>query len=284
MDGTLLNRDHQISPENQQAIARAKELGIHVVIATGRAYPEVIKLLHPAGIAGIRIPVITLNGAQIYLENGEMLHSIPMNHEQVTKIHQMATKEGVYHVLFSDKGNFPCKQTYPQLVQEFQNGDFQTPIQLNMFEEKLRWIQEKVESGKDIDQALRDSSISYLKCVLFSYQKKKLEKVIQHLQGMDHLAISSSAPQNIEVNHQDAQKGKALKVLAEKLGVPISQTMAIGDNWNDLSMFQVAGLRVAMGNAEQKLMNSCDKVTKTNNENGVAFAFKKWVFEDTKKD
>ena len=68
------------------------------------------------------------------------------------------------------------------------------------------------------------------------------------------------------------QKGKALSVLAEKLGIDKSEIACIGDGENDLPMFDVSGLKFAMGNAVDELKKKADAVLSSNNENGVAEA------------
>lgn len=278
MDGTLLNSDNQISIENQNAIKKAIEQGVHVMIATGRHYFEAIDVLHSAGL---QIPVININGAQIHSADGEILHTVPLDDEQAQALHRVGMEENIYHVLFTDKGIYPCKDTFNQLTYDYEQGHFHGITGLDQVKIHIEKIQQRIDRGEYIENFISNSTVRFLKFVFFSYQEEKLQRVSKRLesfnQEVEQFAISSSFRSNIEVNHPKGQKGNALAFMADHLGVPMEQTMAIGDNWNDLSMFRAAGLSVAMGNAEPDLVKYCDHVTKENNEHGVAHAFEQWV-------
>jgi Cof subfamily protein (haloacid dehalogenase superfamily) len=94
---------------------------------------------------------------------------------------------------------------------------------------------------------------------------------------VNELAVSSSADNNLEITNSEAQKGVALKRFAELKGIPLENTMAIGDNYNDVSMLEIAGFPVAMGNAVEDLKDMAAFITKENDESGVAFAIQKFL-------
>ena len=94
----------------------------------------------------------------------------------------------------------------------------------------------------------------------------------QLAQRCPDLAVTSSIPRNVELNSARAQKGLALQGLADLLGIPMAETMAFGDDLNDLSMLRAAGLGVAMGNASAEVKAAADYVTASCDENGVALA------------
>ena len=98
------------------------------------------------------------------------------------------------------------------------------------------------------------------------------------MEKIDGLEINSSWWDNLEMLEAGVHKGAAVRALAERLNLPMEQVMAIGDNENDLSMFEVAGLSVAMGNGTDRAKESADWVTLTNEEDGVAHAIEKAVF------
>ena len=88
-------------------------------------------------------------------------------------------------------------------------------------------------------------------------------------------AVTSSIPRNIEINSREATKGRALLGLAEYLGLDPAQTMAFGDDLNDLSMLQNAGIGVAMGNAGPEAKAAADEITLDCDHSGVAAALKR---------
>ncbi len=89
--------------------------------------------------------------------------------------------------------------------------------------------------------------------------------------------ISNSSPINIEVNARGVNKARGIDRVCSRLGLSMSQVMAIGDSLNDMSMIKAAGLGVAMGNAQEIVKDSANWVTFSNNDNGVAHAIEKWV-------
>ena len=91
------------------------------------------------------------------------------------------------------------------------------------------------------------------------------------------MEITSSIPNNLEINARGVTKGRGLLVLAETLGLSRSQVMACGDSGNDLTMIQNAGLGVAMANATPEVLAAADFVTASNNEDGVAKAIERFV-------
>ena len=82
---------------------------------------------------------------------------------------------------------------------------------------------------------------------------------------------------NVEITAATANKGHSLLKLAGKLGIMPEQIMVCGDTMNDRTMFEAAGLAVAMGNADEEIKAMADDVTLSNDEDGVAAAIKKWV-------
>ncbi|MFD2506882.1 HAD hydrolase family protein [Halalkalibacter alkalisediminis] len=93
------------------------------------------------------------------------------------------------------------------------------------------------------------------------------------------MAISASAADNIEITHVQAQKGLAVKAWATQHGIDMNEVMVIGDSFNDISMFEIAKYRIAMGNAEPEIKDLSSFITKRNDEDGVALAIRKMLAE-----
>ena len=105
------------------------------------------------------------------------------------------------------------------------------------------------------------------------------EKVLKSLKEKNCFEISNSSPVNIEVNALGINKAKGLKKVCELLHISMDQVMAAGDSLNDISMIKEAGIGVAMGNAQDIVKETADVVTLANNENGVAYAIRKWALK-----
>ena len=99
----------------------------------------------------------------------------------------------------------------------------------------------------------------------------------QRLEALGGLVLTSSIPDNIEVNAQGADKGSALRALAERLGIPREKVMALGDNGNDVTMLQYAGVSVAMGDGSPEAKAAARFLTAPHDQNGLAQAVRQYV-------
>lgn len=108
-----------------------------------------------------------------------------------------------------------------------------------------------------------------------------LEKAIARIppEAYERYTIVRSSPNFLEILNKDADKGKGVAQMAEYLNIPRENVMCIGDHGNDLAMVKYAGVGVAMGNAEPSIKEAAQFVTTTNQEDGVAVAINKFVFE-----
>ncbi len=138
--------------------------------------------------------------------------------------------------------------------------------------QKNRFQDEEVEIIDNFDQLFDREDIDVYKILAFSLDDEVLEQVEQNLKDDASIAITSSGFSNLEFNHPKAQKGIAVKEFAAQLGIEMKDVMAIGDNFNDASMIEMAGYGVAMGNAAEAIKDMADFTTKTNHEDGVAHA------------
>ena len=87
-------------------------------------------------------------------------------------------------------------------------------------------------------------------------------------------------PRFLEIVNAQVNKGEALRFVAEHFGVKREEVMAIGDSNNDIAMVEYAGLGVAMGNASPRVKEAADVMTKSNQEDGVAEAIKKYILTE----
>ena len=102
----------------------------------------------------------------------------------------------------------------------------------------------------------------------------------EELSQITNLSVTSSGANNIEVNHESAQKGRSLQKVTELLNLPLSNVAALGDNFNDMSMIEAAGVGIAMANAEAEVKAIAKYETVTNIDNGVAYAIDRILAEE----
>jgi hydroxymethylpyrimidine pyrophosphatase-like HAD family hydrolase len=103
------------------------------------------------------------------------------------------------------------------------------------------------------------------------------ERVRRQLADRTDLLLTSASDHNLEVNAPTGGKGDALRALGEKLGIVPAQIMACGDQLNDITMLRAVGFPVAMGNAVPEIKAAAAFVTRTNEEDGVAYAVERFV-------
>lgn len=271
MDGTLLTAAQQITNENMKAIRMAQSQGVVVVIATGRSYTEASFVLDAAGIT---CPMICVNGAEIRSVHKDIISTNALGKPTVKKIAAILDRNKLYFEVYTNKGTFTTDKdkAVSIMVDIYMSANPEANVkEVKKVAEKrvTKGLVHKVES---YDQLFNNDEYRIYKLLAFSFNQDLLFEVKNELVKVEGLAVSSSGKENLELTSVYAQKGIALKKFAQENGIDMKDTMAIGDNYNDLSMFKVAGVSVAMGNADEVIKAQCDKVTLTNEESGVAKA------------
>ncbi len=278
MDGTLLTGNKGVSTANIEAIRLAQAKGIEFVIATGRSYQEALLVLKEAEID---CSVICVNGAEVRAKDGTIVSSLPLAKELTFGAAQTLKKHGIYFELYTNKGTFSTDQEKALSVMI----DIFTSANHHFSKDEVEKVaKERIESGyvkvvNQYDEILADKSYHVYKLLAFSGDEERLLTARQELAEFSALAVSSSGHGNLEITAKDAQKGVALEEFAKINHIRLLETMAIGDNDNDLSMLTRAGYSVAMGNAADHIKEKCRYVTDTNDEDGVGKAIMKVLQE-----
>ncbi|WP_028548434.1 Cof-type HAD-IIB family hydrolase [Paenibacillus sp. UNC451MF] len=107
----------------------------------------------------------------------------------------------------------------------------------------------------------------------------KIQELRSIIAGWGTLEITRSAAVNIEISPLGISKESGVQMVCDQLGIGMDQVMAIGDNMNDLRLIRAAGLGVAMGNADDELKREANAITDTNEQDGVAKAIQKYIFD-----
>lgn len=280
MDGTLLDSKMAISEDNASAIREAARQGVEFMVATGRAYAEAKP---PLEDAGIECAMITLNGAQVFDKTGKSIFTAGIEKETVYKILDLLDETEIYYEISTNEGIISERQE--KRIENFAAHIAETmphltyKVAIAMAAAHLSLLE--ITYVKSIREAIKKEDIQVLKIIGFSIDGPKvLGPVGLEIGKLPDIVITSSAQNNIEVNHKNAQKGIAVANIAKKLEVDPEQVMAIGDNFNDVSMLQWAGVSFAMGNAEVEVKDYAKYTTSTNLENGVGEAILRAIRED----
>lgn len=271
MDGTLLNAAHEVSQENIEAIQYAQSRGVTVTIATGRAFYEANDPIKPTGL---KVPYICLNGAEVRDESFDIVHTSSLNHELYQRIRNVLVRENIYYQIYT---NFGIYTEDPERDLAIYLDIAKYSGQQPDVEKISQHINHRIEIGtlKVVNNYDNIESVTgelIMKVLAHDTDLDKIARVKAELSESSNLAVSSSSKGNLEITHIDAQKGLALCAIAEKLGIDMKDTMAIGDNLNDKSMLDRAGIAVAMDNGLPELKENATFVTASNEESGVAKA------------
>lgn len=245
-DGTLQNDKGEISEKTKRIIEKFTEAGNHLVLCTGRPRYHVEKIWREIKCDNF---FISSNGAEIYNnEEGKILKGIYLDAEDVIKIYKLAKENDMEVYAPSEGMEFVIKEV---------NNSNQC-----MFPEDINEVRKLVEKNK-IKQIL-----------LKAKNHKGIEKAKQLVRETENLTIlnefNNSVEPRISIGNIKTSKGNALRELTKHLGNTIENTIAIGNDFNDLSMFEMAGKSVAMENAKDYIKEKVDFVTFSNNDDGVA--------------
>ena len=249
LDETLLSDDRTISKENIEAIQKAKELGVKFVPATGRGFNTVGGTLKDLGLYG---------GAITENKGSKLLHFEGISFEKASELYKRGLDYDVCIHVYTKDMVYAYK--YVQEEKDYLAGRMEVT---EIIDDNIDFLK-----GQEIVKVLyMNTDYQYLKGI-----ENDLKEITSDLD------VSYSSNRYIEFNHQGVNKGQGLKKLAELLNVDIKDTIAIGDNFNDLSMIKVAGLGVGVQNTVEEMKKECDIITKaTNNQGAIAEVINKHI-------
>lgn len=247
LDETMLNDDHQVSQKDIETINRLTEMGVKFVLATGRGYNSTFDLQKRIGLYGRKNEyVISFNGGMI-TDNyrNEAIYRRGMSFDQASALFAEGLRRKLCtHVYTEDKVYIV---NYYDEEKRYTHG--RMPI------EEVFWDSLEPIRGQQIIKTLyMDLNVSNLEMV---------EKEIKDL--TEGLAISYSSNRYLEFNNREANKGIGLRKLAELLNVPIEETIAVGDNINDVAMIKAAGIGIGVRNSNPLIISDCDLILDASN-------------------
>lgn len=243
IDGTLLPFGQSEMPESAiRSLKKLRENGIKVIVATGKSLAQFSK----TNVAKIPFDeYITLNGQLVYDKNFKLCFANPIDSGEMEVLEKI----------------FNAKRIPFSLVGEFSRY-------INYINNVVIDRQTASNSAVPNIDKYKGEKIYQITAYVNNRQRELLE------QTLDMCAITSWAPDAVDIISKDGGKMNAISKLLEKYGADISETMAFGDAENDLLMVSNAGIGVAMGNGDEKLKAIATYVTDSVENDGVEKALK----------
>lgn len=268
MDGTLLNSDHEISKRNKAALQKAIKKGVHIAISTGRVFPSARIY---GNIIGVNAPLICSNGSYIKDKNTEeVIFKSTLDRKTYFKVCDIIEKYKFLAYVDSTDGliadtDIPEDDSH-RLMNSWVDED-----------EKIKFY--KFDNLKDAYDEHGDNILKFI--IIKQEDGRSIEEAkdeFESLEGVD--LVYASWGGCIEIMKKGTSKGSAVNALADKLGIKIEEVICMGDSGNDVSMLEIAGLSVVMGNAPDFIKEYGDYITDTNDNDGVAKAIEKFILNN----
>lgn len=259
IDGTLVNDYGHIPEENLKAIQWAQSQGVQIVICTGRPYQSARTIIEQLPIQSNDV-MINFNGGQIRnAQSGQLLYDYPLSYDDVQR-----------WIVEGERLALPVNLIDNEWVYE----------PLKYPDGYPSWYTTKVTTAPvttlDYEKILPDHQFNK---VVIATDEAHLARQLKQLdpQLARDYQIIQGYPFQIEIIPKGINKGSALQVLSKDLNIPQTAMMGIGDQLNDVPMFESCGVRIAMENAVPAVKAMSTWVTTNNNASGVAHAIYRYI-------
>ena len=265
LDGTLLTDKKELTARTKAVISRALSQGIVVLVATGRPWMGIPEELR--NFPGMRY-ALTSNGARIIdAQEERVIEEHLLSPELALQALEICGKyDTLQEVYFDGQGYAPADKMAvveryhrnPSMCEYMRN----TRIPVDNIAELVK------EENRGLDKVQ----------ALFADMEERTQ-AWRELREVSGLELVGSLRYNIEINTAGVNKGTGLVNLGKVLGIKREEIMAFGDGDNDIVMLKEVGIGVAMANAEDKVKETADYITLSNEEDGVAEAIEKLVLQ-----
>lgn len=256
LDETLLKKDKTISNRTLNILRSLAKSGIQIVPITGRPFtglPEQLLSIDKINYA------VCSNGAQIMnIHTGEKLFSNVISNATANTIIDLLKEKSLRFEVFCDSTGYIEKEEYDYYIKVFSGTPFGNYVL------STRTV---VDSQKAIfDDKAKCADDFFIICE----SNEERENLFNQLDKINEIQFCRFEDRFLEITSKNADKGNGLKTICNYLNIDLKNTMAFGDDANDIKLLKTAGISVAMGNAIDKVKETADIVTLSNNDDGVA--------------
>lgn len=283
LDGTLLDSYGKVSENNKNAIKSAINKGTKVVIASGRG---VMSVKNFANEIGANEYAVCGNGAVVYdFKQESIIYDKFLSQKKVLQLIKICEENSIYYSIYTQNSIIAKTLNYNVLFYHQENASKPDGKKTNICitEDIYQYVLNRKETDYTKITICDDNNI------IFNSIIKKLREV----KGIDVLDVGHMSRKLMklgteihsieyfytEITNENANKWNALEFLIQKLGIEKEEVIAIGDNVNDQTMLENAGLGVAMANSAPYIQQMANIVTESNNEDGIAKVIEKYILE-----
>ncbi len=258
VDGTLVNSAKELTERTLSVVQRLRAAEIRLAVTSSRPPRGMIMLFEPLDLT---TPIAAFNGGLIVDRNLATLRELTIHDETVDPVIELLERHGLSIWVYQGTDWFVLDRDGPHVAREAAVCQFE-PSRLASFHGVCADVIKVVGVGDDLSVIARATA--------------DLDRNFG-----DEVSATSSQLYYLDVTHCDANKGGVVDFLADRFSLERRQIAAIGDGGNDVSMFDRAGLSVAMGNATDTVKTRAGHVTSSNDDDGFATAVEELILDAT---
>jgi Cof subfamily protein (haloacid dehalogenase superfamily) len=254
VDGTLVTQQKVLTDRTRQAVLKLKQAGIAFAITSGRPPKGMSMLIEPLQIT---TPIAGFNGGLFVMPDLSIIEQRVLPADVSAEVIKLILAHGLDAWVYRGNDWFVRKNDAPHVAREEWTVKFPPTV------------------VRDFD-GLLDNDVKIVGVSDDLQAVANCETDARHAFG-DHVSAARSQPYYLDVTHPDANKGGVVKRLGASMNIPTDQIATIGDMPNDVLMFALSGLSIAMGNASSEVQRAARRVTTSNEAEGFANAVERFI-------
>jgi len=254
VDGTLVTRDKVVTPRAIEAIEKLHERGVLFAITSGRPPRGLRMLVRPLEMRG---PMAAFNGGIIVQPDMTIVDELTIPADVAPAVIDTIRAHGLYPWIYRETEWYVTDPKAPHAAREAGTVQFQ-PTVVPSYDGLLDRAVKIVGVSDDYDKVAR------------------CETDVQQQYGI-RTSVARSQPYYVDVTNTTANKGVVVERLSHHYNIPLQQIATLGDQQNDVLMFERSGMSIAMGNATDEVQRQANHVTASNQDEGFAKAVEQFI-------
>ena len=252
VDGTLLDDNSNLPILNKKALLACTERGIQIILATGKSIDSILPIIK---VLNLKLPQITFMGAVVVNSDLKVMVSVKIEPHKYFKVVREIKKKGYSPLTALVDGKIFFENYHPNM-------------------EHIKKVGEKLIKVDSIETGYFSKN-----SVCVNVPVKETDPLDSYLRSKfsDELQIMRSGEYFFDILNLNATKGKALSNITKILNIKKEEVAVFGDSYNDLSMFREAGLKIAVKNSYQQVLEEADIITDENYNCGLGRAIYKYI-------